>query len=168
MYDFKNLKNTSLLYVKTAPWWAWAIAAVVFLSIFLSLSGGIGQWWEDRKQKEFDKKEQSYVKQIKALQEEKEAYKLKASAAEQKEAIYALQVAEVRKEIEISGTKLKALERKLGDIEKTYAADVKKIEDFKNGKLSAFEFCVYQCQKSAELGYPCRANYCLEFFKEER
>jgi lipopolysaccharide export LptBFGC system permease protein LptF len=150
-------------YLGMIPATAWVIIALVAIIAFWWLSDDIGSWWEKRKQTTFDNTEIQRMQEIDSLKKERDDAVNRAIIAEQREQAKTIEADLIRQEAEKKGVKVGEAQLKIDNALKEYEKDQQTIEKVKTGEITKFQLCQIQCQDSAELGYPCRANYCDKF-----
>lgn len=141
----------------------WIILGLVLVVIFWWKIGDIGNWWEQRKQKQFDKADAAKQIEMDEMRKQRDELLVRAREAEAREQTEKLKVDQMRQLIAERGGKIEAEQKKIDEAQKKYDEDKSIIEAAGRGDISKFELCQRQCADSAALGYPCRANYCDQF-----
>ena len=145
------------------PPYVWVIIALFCLVGFYWMSDDIGSWWEHRKQDKFDAKIEAQQQQIDELTKARDALLVKVQEAEAREQAKAVEADLLRQEAAKHGVNIAAAQKKIEDATQEYKTDLDFIEKVKSGDISKLELCIKQCNDSAQIGYPCRANYCDKF-----
>lgn len=147
-----------------------AVPPVIWIIVFIFLgvliywmSDDIGNWWEGRKQAEFDKAIAEKQVVIDDLTKQRDLAKIKAEEAEAREQAKAIEADLLRQEVQKYGINVVDAQKKIESATQDYANDIEFINKVKTGEITKFQLCEKQCQTSAELGYPCRATYCNKF-----
>lgn len=145
------------------PATVWIGIAIIVLFGVYWFSSDIGNWWEKRKQEQFD--EQIAAKQVEidnALKQRDEAIR-KAEEAESREQAKILEADLLRQEAAKHGVNVAEAQKKIDAALSEYQNDSEFIEKVRTGEVTNLQLCEKQCKDSAEQGYPCRPTYCDKF-----
>lgn len=149
--------------LSSIPVAVWGVILLVALVMSFWFKDDIGNWWSNHKNAEFDKIQAQQQLVIDDLTKQKEAAIQRAVQAEAREQAKIIETDLLRQEVAKHGINIDAAQQKLADIGKKSTEDQNLLDQVKNGDVSKLQLCTKQCADSAELGYPCRANYCDKF-----
>lgn len=145
------------------PSTVWVVLAIVALVMAFWFKDDLGSWWEGRKQAQFDAKIAEQQKVIDDLTKQKEEAIAKAEQAEAREQAKIIEADLLKQEAAKHGVNIEAAQKVIDEATKTYQEDQAFIEKVNTGEITKLQLCQKQCKDSAEMGYPCRANYCDKF-----
>jgi predicted nucleic acid-binding Zn-ribbon protein len=149
--------------ISMVPSIVWIILIIIIIINLFWFKNDISNWWEKRKQVQFDKAQVEKQVQIDQLNKERDAERALRLAAEAREQIKAQEVDALRKLIDDRGGKIEEIQKNLTEISKKYQEDLALIEAVKRGEVSKYDLCIKQCKDSAEIGFVCRPTYCNQW-----
>ncbi len=155
----ENIKK----FLGAVPLFVWLVLGALILILLFWFSDDVGTWWEKRKQSQFDVKQAQYEKQIGDLKQKEIELIKRAENAEAREQAKTIEADLLRQEAAKKGINIEKAQQIINDATTQYQNDQIFMDKVKAGEIGKFELCQRQCKDSAEMGYPCRANYCEPF-----
>lgn len=155
----ENIKK----YLAAVPLMVWIALGGIILVCLFWFSDDVGNWWERRQQAKFDAKQVQYEKQIDDLKKREVELIQRAEDAEAREQAKTVEADLLRQEAAKKGVNIEKAQQRIDAATTEYQKDQEFMDKVKAGEVSKFELCQRQCKDSAEIGYPCRANYCEPF-----
>lgn len=155
----ENIKK----FLGAVPLFVWLVLGALILILLFWFSDDVGTWWEKRKQSQSDVKQAQYEKQIGDLKQKEIELIKRAENAEAREQAKTIEADLLRQEAAKKGINIEKAQQIINDATTQYQNDQIFMDKVKAGEIGKFELCQRQCKDSAEMGYPCRANYCEPF-----
>ncbi len=155
----ENIKK----FLGAVPLFVWLVLGALILILLFWFSDDVGTWLEKRKQSQFDVKQAQYEKQIGDLKQKEIELIKRAENAEAREQAKTIEADLLRQEAAKKGINIEKAQQIINDATTQYQNDQIFMDKVKAGEIGKFELCQRQCKDSAEMGYPCRANYCEPF-----
>lgn len=151
------------VFLSSVPLPVWIVGFLIVGVFFYWTSDDIGAWWEKRTQEKVDKAIAEKQVKIDELTAQRDAALQKSAEAVLREQAKETQFDILKQEFAKRNIAIDDAQKKIDAAGKVYTENLEYIDKYKNGEVTNLDFCLAQCKQSAQIGYPCRANYCDRF-----